>query len=257
MNASAMRQTLLWLFVVAASLPGAAQQDPPIEQLLRLQPGNYWVYKGTVEWANTPEGGIIDIIEPNGQVEYPRDHGSYEVTYTIKVLEKYVHGPVTAYVVRGSFLDLIIYYGFDHEPELSVWATYAGNFYNLGPVVPEFLERVRNPAESLVEYIKHETPWMTFPLREGECPKSVDWEASHPQPGDAADCGTVSRMQPSAVHLQGVSRTNAEIWEFSFQNHTYSDLSLIALGIGIIQADNTDRELNHHMHVKLVEAHLR
>ncbi|HET9284801.1 MAG TPA: hypothetical protein VFR24_22860 [Candidatus Angelobacter sp.] len=252
-----MRGTILWLLLLSGALPGTAQQSSSIEQLLRLQPGNFWVYKGTVKWANTPAGGIIDIIEPNGQIEYPRDHGSYEVTYKIQVLEKYVHGPVTAYVVRGSFLDLEIYYGFDHEPELCVWATYAGGFYNLGAVVPDFLKLVRNPADSLVEYIKHETPWITFPLREGECPKSMDWKAGHPQPQDTVNCGRVSREQPSAVHLQGVNLTNAEIWEFASEDHVYVDVTRIALGVGIIQADNTDRELNHDMHVKLVEAHLQ
>lgn len=243
------------LLVLAGSLPAISQENASIEQLLQIKPGNYWVYKGTVKWANTPAGGIIDIIEPNGQIEYPRDHGSYEVTYKIQVLEKYVHGPVTAYVIRGSLLDLIAYYGFDHEPELYVWATYAGGLYILPANID--LKRVRNPAESLVEDVKKETPWVTFPLREGECPKSVDWEAGHPQLEDGADCGTVSRKQPSPIHLQGVSRTDAEIWEFAYQDHVYTDVTRIALGIGIIQADNIDRELNHDVHVKLVEAHLQ
>lgn len=252
MNAPAIYGNILWLLLVAAPLSGAAQQGPSIEQLLQLKPGNYWVYKGTVQWANTPEGGIDDIIEPDGTVEYPRDHGSYQVTYKIQVLEKYVHGPVTAYVVRGSLLDLITYYGFDHEPELCVWVTYAGGFYNLGAVLPDFLKRVRDPADSLVEDIKQETPWITFPLHERKCPKSENSQLT-----DIVNCERGNRKQPLAVHLQGVNRTDAEIWEFASEDHVYVDVTRIALRVGIIQADNTDRELNHDMHVTLVEAHLQ
>jgi hypothetical protein len=251
-----MHETILWLLLLSGSLPGAAQQISPIEQLLRLKPGNYWIYNGTVKWDSSHVGAVIKFSEPNpGKVLKPQGEGTVEITYKVEVLERWVHGPITFYVVSGFLQGLSGYYPGDDDSELHIWAVYGNGFYSLG-ADPPFLKHIRTPGLSLVEDMNRQTPWLAFPLKEGECPKSADWHAGQPRAFDTLPCSEIKRKQPIRIHAKGVDQSNSELWQLEFVDH-HHDVSQIALGVGFVQFDAVDSMVTHEVHVKLVEAHLQ
>lgn len=244
------------LLVLAVSIPAMSQENASIEQLLRIEPGNYWIYKGTVTWDSSHVGAVIKFSEPNsGKIIKPKGEGTAEMTYKVEVLERWVHGPITFYVVRGYLQGLSGYYPGDDDPEFIIWAVYKNGFYSLG-ADPPFLKHIRTPGFSLTEDMNRQTPWLTFPLQEGECPKSVDWHAGQPRAFDTLECSKLNRKQPIRIQAKGVDQSNSEIWQLEFVDH-YHDISQIALGVGFVQFDAVDSLVTHEVHLKLVEAHLQ
>jgi hypothetical protein len=150
----------LWIFSILTFMLGFAitshsQQKAPTDEGFPLDPGTYWIYRGTDYW--TPQ-----------DARYP--DGMKKVTWRTEVADVIVHpnGLIVA-VVKGFPLALDQAEGQPQEDV--VIKTSDGKFFHLKDVdLPTMnaMKRVKDPSDSLDGLLRDEDWFLQLPLSKGE-----------------------------------------------------------------------------------------
>ena len=147
--------------IVLLVIAGQRSGPKTIEEQLKLQPGNYWIYTGTVAWADESK---------------PAHQGSDQITWKVEILEATTRADLKAYVVNGSFDDLL-WYSPGKKPDQYLWIVYKNRFYTK-LLNTELRERLRNRQDDLISVIEGDQPVLQFPLQLNQCTTELKPEDS-------------------------------------------------------------------------------
>lgn len=109
-----MRASKGMMGVVAALLCGLnANAQESLDKQLALQAGNYWIYSGSVEWAEAGQARRVS---------------KRDIVWKTEILEHIKHGQLQAYLVKGALNDLV---AFDpaREPGSELWISYQDRLF--------------------------------------------------------------------------------------------------------------------------------
>jgi len=211
------------------------------EMQLRLKTGNYWVYRGVVEWTYIAHG------------ELPARFGKKQITWKSEIVEEIDHGPLKAYIVSGSFDDLP-WYEPGKQPGKYLWIVYKNRFYTR-TLDSETLARVRDNADPLITLIESDQPVLQFPLQLNRCTNEL--KPDQPARDDLNYCWHVAKKSRRRVGSSGVPPSLAEIWTAHYRTMPDFQALSFAPGVGFVAYDFSHHGTLAEAHVKLVEAHLR
>jgi hypothetical protein len=234
-------------FVWAALTIGisAASQRPaesePIEMQLRLKTGNYWVYRGTVEWTYV------------SHVELPARSGKKQITWKSEIVEEIDRGPLKAYVVVGSFDDLP-WYEPGKKPGKYLWIVYENRFYTRA-LDADTLARVRDITDPLVSLIERDQPVLQFPLSLNRC--TTELKPEEPKRDDLNYCWYIAEKIRRRAGIQDLPFSLTEVWTAEYKTMPDYQALSFAPGTGFVAFDFSHHGTLSEAHVKLVEAHLR
>jgi hypothetical protein len=206
--------------------------------MLRLRPGNYWTYAGTVEWSVPNQGAKT---------------GKKMVRWKTEIAEQTRHGELKAYLVTGSPFDLA-WYEPSKKPGQYVWIVYQNRFYMLA-ADPDMLKRFRDAGDPLTDLVEKDDPVLQLPLAMGKCNGILKPAEPRERP-DLRYCWYIENKRTKMIGATGVSRS-ARVWEAS--NFTNPDEEHIgfAPGVGIVSYDYRHHGTVAEAHVKLIETHLQ
>jgi hypothetical protein len=227
---------LLCLIAICAAIQLDAQQ--PLDSQLRLKPGNYWIYAGTVAWSD---------------VTTKTFSRSRKITWKTEILEEVSRGELKAYLVKGAFADLSWY-----EPGEKVgqylWIVYKDRFYSLA-MDPDLLRRFRDPEDSLISVVLEEEPIVQTPLQLNQCTVAL-----HPEESDRQDmmyCWYMEDKGPRKLAAAKVAPGPFTVWTAWYRSNPEHHILGFAPGVGIISYDFSHHGSVSEAHVKLIEAHLQ
>jgi hypothetical protein len=230
-------KTLALAIAVLAGTPLWAQRDDPLSSLLRLKPGNYWVYRGTAESGTGP-----DSVH------------KFPVRWRIEILEETVHDELHAYLVRGGFLDLA-WFEKGREPKEYLWISYRDRFYSL-ETNEDLLKRFRDPDASLLEQIETEQPLIQLPLRLGECAQPLR-DSSQTKRDDLFYCWHFEEKSQSRLSATGLATRTGQAWQLWYRSMPDHQIIGFVPNVGFISYDFSHHGTPSAAHVKLIEAHLQ
>jgi hypothetical protein len=234
-RASVASMVSVFMLVIA----GQGSGSQTIEEQLKLQAGNYWIYKGKVAWADESK---------------PAHEGSDQITWKVKILEATVRGDLKAYVVNGSFDDLT-WYSPGKKPDQYLWIVYKNRFYTK-LLNTELRERVRDPLDDLTSVIEGDQPVLQFPLQLNQCTTELKREDSG-QREDLRYCWYLSGRSRQPLGVKSFTRRRVTTWTASYQTAPDDQILSFAPGVGFVAYDFSHHGTIAEAHVKLVEAHLR
>jgi hypothetical protein len=223
--------------LLCAFVHAYAQQDASGQ--LRLGTGNYWVYTGTVLWA--------DPGEP------VRTH-TQQITWKIEVLEQKQHGELQAYLVNGSFDDLPGYQP-GKEPARYLWIVYRNRFFTL-KLDPRLLQRFHDASDPLVDVVQQEQPVLQFPLKLSTCTEPLQPDSA-PARDDLFYCWHLEEHSSSVLAISGVPHRSAIVWAAWYRSMPDHQILAFAPGVGFVAYDFSHHGTPSEAHVKLSEAHLK
>lgn len=231
---------LAFIALLFLSISAFPQSSPPsLDQLLRLKPGNFWVYRGKVEW--------VDTNQKSGTA-------SRQITWKSEIMEESTHGQLKAWLVHGSVADLP-WYSPETQPQDHLWIVYQDRFYAL-PMQPDLLARFHNPSDNLMDLIDSEDPMIQLPLHQNECTTPV--HAREPATSkDLFYCWHFEEKQPQAIHIKGVHSQTADAWQLWYRSNPEHEIWTLVPEIGFTSYDYSHHGTVSEVHVKLVEAHLK
>jgi len=225
-----------WM-ILSCAFPMAPAPTSQPQDILRLKPGNYWVYQGEAEWA--------DASAANG---IAKSH----IRWKTEVLEEVDHGETKAYLVKGSVLDLP-WYQPGQEPALSVWLFYQGRLFT----TDQFdVARFRNPEDSLTDVLnaqKQEDPILDFPLQTKHCARALYAQQVR---ADHMYCWYAEMSREKAVKVGDNSFSNVDVWTAAFRTNPDHQILTFADGIGITGYDYSHHGTTSEVHLKLAEVKL-
>jgi hypothetical protein len=230
---------LAFITLFLLSIPAFSQSPKSLEQILRLKPGNFWTYRGTVGW--------VDANQKSGSA-------SKEITWKSQIMEESTHGQLKAWLVHGSVADLP-WYSPDTQPQDHLWIVYQDRFYAL-PMQPDLLARFHDPGDNLMDLIDSEEPMIQLPLRESECTAPLYAKEQRTR-NDLFYCWHFEDKQPQTIHVKGVHSQTADAWELWYRSNPDHQIWSLVPGIGFIAYDFSHHGTVSEVHVKLVEAHLK
>ncbi len=245
-KASVNRVRLIALIGASLASGIALGQQPP-EVQLRLRPGNYWVYRGVVEWTyiSTPEQQARNL---------PPRLGKKRIVWKSQILEQATRGDLKAYLVKGSFDDLPWYEPGRTEQQY-LWIVYKNRFYTLA-IDSGLLRRFRDPTDSLVSAVLKEEPVLQFPLRLSQCTTPIAPDEPR-QRDDLFYCWHLEdKKRMEQTHIPGVTGSPT-VWKAWYRTMPDHQIYGFAPGWGFISYDFSHHGTLSEAHVKLVEAHLR
>jgi hypothetical protein len=235
-----LKKKLAFTALLLLSIPAFSQSPPSsLEQTLRLKPGNFWIYRGRVEW--------VDTNQKSGTA-------SREITWKSQIMEDSTHGQIKAWLVRGSVADLP-WYSPETQPQDHLWIVYQDRFYAL-PMQPDLLTRFHDPGDNLMDLIDSEQPMIQLPLRQNECTKPL--HAQEPETRtDLFYCWHFEDKQPQAIHVKGVHSQTADGWQLWYRSMPDHQIWSLVPGIGFVAYDFSHHGTVSEVHMKLIEAHLK
>ena len=226
-----------WTVLLTCVLAAAPVSTSQPQDILRLKPGNYWVYQGQAEW--------VDASGPDGI-------GKSHLTWKMEVLEEVDHGDVKAFLIKGSVLDLP-WYQPGLEPGLSVWLFYQSRLF----ATDEFdLARFRDPKDPLTDVLKaqkQEDPILDFPLQTKRCARAL---YAQPVRADHMYCWYAEMSREKGVKVGDNSFSNVDVWTAAFRTNPDHQILTFADGIGITGYDYSHHGTTSEVHLKLAEVKL-
>jgi len=225
---------------VGLSFSGAICAGQDLEQELRLKAGNYWVYRGTVEWT------YVDTTPPQ--------FGKKRITWKSEILEETARGDLKAFLVQGSFFDLP-WYEPDTRPGQYIWIVYRDRFYSIA-VDPEILARFHDARDSLIDLVLAEEPILQAPLHLGRC--TVGLKPTEPrQRPDLRYCWYLENRRKQNFDVIGPAHNLKTVWTARYQTLPSHEILGFAPGIGFVSFDFSHHGTLSEAHVKLVKARLQ
>jgi hypothetical protein len=228
-----------FLVALVVAIGAVADGTQSMNDQLRLKPGNYWIYKGGVEWtyANTT----------------PTQLGKKQIIIKTEIVEEIVHGELKAFLVAGSFFDLAQYDPAANTPK-TIWIIYHGRFYSI-TANAKVLKRFHNPADSLVELIQSREPLLQSPFRSDHC--TVELKPEEPrQRQDLYYCWYLESKSRQSPKIQGLDHDPVYVWSARYRTLASDDRVSFSPGIGFISFDYSHHGTLAEAHVRLIEAHL-
>lgn len=207
--------------------------------MLRLKPGNFWIYRGTVQW--------VDTNQKSGSA-------SREVTWKSQITEESTHGQLKAWLVHGSVADLP-WYSPETQPQDHLWIVYQDRFYAL-PMQPDLLARFHDPGDNLMDLIDSEEPMIQLPLQQSQCtapPHAKEQQTRN----DLFYCWHFEEKQPQAIHVKGVHSQTADTWQLWYRSNPDHQIWSLVPGIGFVAYGFSHHGTVSEVHMKLTEAHLK
>jgi hypothetical protein len=224
------------MIAVLVAIQLDAQQ--PLDSLLRLKPGNYWIYAGTVAWSD---------------VTTKTFSRSKKIIWKTEIFEEMSRGELKAYLVKGAFADLTWYEPGDKAGQY-LWIIYKDRFYSLG-VDPDLLRRFRDPKDSLISAVLEEEPIMQAPLQLNQCTVALQPEERDRQ--DMMYCWYMEDMGLRKLAASNVPPGPVTVWTAWYRTNPDHQTLGFAPGVGIISYDFSHHGSVSEAHVKLIEAHLQ
>jgi hypothetical protein len=231
------KAVLLFLLLSVTIL---AQQPQSLEQILRLRPGNFWIYRGTVEW--------VDGSRKSGTA-------TKQITWKSEIMEESVHGPLKAFLVHGSVADLP-WYEPGTKPGDYLWIIYQDSFYEV-TAEPGVIKRFHNPSDPLLDLVDAEEPLIQLPLRQRVCTVVLNPKEREEPRADLMYCWHFEDKQQQAIHVKGVPSQTAEEWQLWYRTNPDHQIFSLVPGIGFSAYDFSHHGTVSEAHVKLIEAHLQ
>jgi hypothetical protein len=225
-----------FLVAVVLTIGAGADGSHSMNDQLRLKPGNYWIYRGIVEWtdANTVPARI----------------GKKQVIIKTEIAEETIHGELKAFLVDGNFLDLLRY---DPAavPQKTIWIIDRGRFYSIA-ASPGIFARFHNPADSLIDLIQSEEPLLQSPFRLNHC--TVELKPEEPrQRKDLYYCWYLENKSRQNPKMQGLDHDPVDVWGARYRTLASDDRVSFSPGIGFISFDYSHHGTREEAHVKLIE----
>jgi hypothetical protein len=231
--------------LIAVLLTGApvwAQRDDSLASLLRLKPGNYWIYSGKAE-----------SVDPTKEGE-PPSVSKFHVRWKVEILEEALRGDLRAYLVHGWFLDLA-WFETGRERGGYLWITYQNRFYVL-QLNPDLLKAFRDPRASLLEKIKTEQPMIQLPLTDSQCAQPLE-EGQELKRDDLFYCWHFEEKTKVRLQAAGLATHSAAVWKLWYRTMPDHQILGFVPHVGFVSYDFAHHGTPSEAHVKLVEAHLR
>lgn len=223
---------------------GLAQQYPEVQ--LRLKAGNVWLYRGVVEWTE------VSTPEELARNASPR-FGKKQITWKTEIVEQVDKGDLKAYIVNGSFENLVWYKPGQDRSEQYLWIVYRRRFFSL-LLTPELLHRLRDPNDSLTSAVLNEEPVLEFPLRQSQCTVAIKPKEVR-QREDLFYCWFLEQKTAADLQVAGV-RPIRDVWRAWYRSNPDHQILGFAPGVGFVSYDFSHHGTLSEAHVKLVEAHL-
>lgn len=224
------------LLVTTASL--VAAQD--LKDQLRLKPGNYWVYSGTVEWT------YINTTPPR--------FGKKHIRWKTEILEESIRGDLKAFLVRGSLFDLA-WYEPDTEPSQHFWILYRDRFFSIASDA-QMLARFHDTKDSLVDLVLDQDPLLQVPLRLGRCTLAIKPPEPRQRP-DLRYCWYLESRRRQTFKATGIPHNLNTVWSARYQTLPEHEILGFSPGVGFVSFDFSHHGTLAEAHVKLIEAHLQ
>jgi len=228
--------------ILLASAYAWGQRDNSLISLLRLRPGNYWVYSGTAESTDPSKPG-----EPPSVLKFP-------VRWKVEILEGTVRDDLRAYLVRGGFLDLA-WFETGRKRGDYLWIVYQNRFYVL-QLNPDLLKAFRDPQASLEEKIESEQPMIQLPLTAGACAQPIEG-AEELKRDNVFYCWYFEEKTKGRLQAAGLGKRNAEVWPLWYRTNPDHQILGFVPHVGFVSYDFGHHGTPSEAHVKLVEAHLK
>ncbi len=235
------------LCIAASAVGGTQVPEQDLQTLLRLKIGNYWVYRGTVEWTY-PSGPEEDA--KSARTRFGKKH----ITWKSEIIEEVTRGEIKAFLVQGSVFDLP-WYEPGTKPEQYLWVIYRNRFYSIG-AKPEILARFHDPKDSLTTLIIVEEPVLQFPLRLNKCTVEVKSEEPRER-DDLRYCWFLESKSGKDLSSAGLPPNAVDVWTACYQTIPSHEVLGFAPTIGFVSFDFSHHGTLAEAHVKLVEVHLQ
>jgi hypothetical protein len=236
-------KTVVFVAVLLVSASVRAQSDSSLKSLLRLKPGNYWVYSGVAESTGLSKPG-----EPLTVKKFP-------VRWKIEILEETSRDDLRAYLVRGGFLDLAWF-----EPKRKrqdyLWIAYDGRFYSL-QLTADLLKAFRDPKADLLSHIESEQPLIQLPLTNLSCAEPLVENSQEVKRDDFFYCWFFQEKKKRRVNAIGLGTRSMEVWELWYRSNPDHQILGFAPHIGFVSYDFAHHGTPSEAHVKLVAVHLK
>jgi hypothetical protein len=229
------------VFFAILATPACARAQTRIERSLRLKPGNYWVYKGTVAWSCSAAG------HPDHVCRKP-------IFWKSEILEQQARGSLKAYLVNGSFDDLP-WYTPGKKPDRYLWVVYANRFYTLR-ADDDLARRLHDPQDSLLSLLEKEQPVLQFPLQTGRCTEELKPEEPR-QRNDLMYCWHVVKQQAAKIRRSNGRSNRQAVWTAMYQTGPDDERLKFVPGMGFISFDYNHHGTASEAHVHLAKARLR
>ena len=236
-------KTVVFVAVLLASASVRAQSESSLQSLLRLKPGNYWVYSGVAESTDPSKPGDPPLVN------------KFPVRWKIEILEESVRDDLHAYLVRGGFLDLA-WFEPKRKPQDYLWITYKNRFYSL-QVTDELLKAFRDPNVDLLPHIEAEQPLVQLPLTDEQCAQPLVENNQELKRDDLFYCWHFEQKQERRLTATGLGARSVEVWELWYRSNPDHQILGFAPRIGFVSYDFAHHGTPSAAHVKLVAAHLR
>ena len=230
----------VWCLGLSAGSQLAAGSQT-VEMQLRLKTGNYWVYRGEVQWTYLSHG------------EQPARFGKKQITWKSEIVEEIDRGILKAYVVNGSFDDLP-WFEPDKKPGKYLWIVYENRFYTRA-LDADTQARVRDVTDPLVSLIESDQPVLEFPLRLNRC--TTELKPEEPKRDDLNYCWYIAEKTRRRAGIQDVPFSLTEVWTAHYKTTPDYQALSFAPGTGFVAYDFSHHGTLSEAHVKLAEAHLR
>ena len=235
-------RTVVLITVLVASVTAWAQRDDSLASILRLKPGNYWIYSGNAESYDPSKPG-----DPPSVLEFP-------VRWKVEILEETKRHDLRAYLVRGGFLDLA-WFEKGRKRGDYLWIVYQDRFYVL-QLRPDLLKAFNDPQASLVERIESEEPVIQLPLTVSQCAEPLQ-EKQERKRDDLFYCWHFEEKTKARLTATGLAPGDAEVWKLWYRSNPDHQILGFVPHVGFVSYDFRHHGTPSAAHVKLVEAHLR
>lgn len=229
----------MMLLLLSTTLP--AQKSP--EESLRLKRGNYWIYKGTVEWTEPAPPGMSGSGPSHKK----------QITWKTEIVEEQARGALKAYLVNGGFGDLP-WYEPDRKPGSYIWVVYASRFFIL-PADPDLLHRFRDPADTFITAVAKQEPLLQFPLRPYRCTSGLEPEEPRTRT-DLMYCWHVEPHEPRSPN-RTMREQEPEPWDLIYRSNPDHQIIGLVPGTGFVSYDFSHHGTLSEAHLKLADAHLQ
>jgi hypothetical protein len=234
--------TLLIVGFLSLAASGFAQKSSPQTQqqetFLPLALGTYWVYAGTVTWADAEADQMRDVTN--------------KVSMTMRV-EKVFHKPeFTLAVISGYPGDLDWSNGqATPKPSLLIETRQHEVFLNTLP--PDFdYAKLEKDAASLERFLARENLLFRWPLKTGM--KFGDAESVNR--GDGKYCWAVTRQEKKNLSgIKGTSSPDAEAFLLRYLTNPDETQLEVSPGVGILSYEYHHHGTTADTSVSLVEFH--
>ncbi|HKT49117.1 MAG TPA: hypothetical protein VJV96_02410 [Candidatus Angelobacter sp.] len=231
----------LSLYLAVLAIPHYLAAQVPIERSLRLNPGNYWVYKGTVAWS-CPVASHPDRVCRK------------EIFWKSEIVEEQTRPNLKAYLVHGSFDDLSWYVP-GKQPDHYLWLVYGNRFYTLR-ADQDMIRRFHDSTDTLLSLIEKEQPTLQFPLQTGQCTQELKPEEPR-QRKDLLYCWHFEKQNAGPVKFASSKSQKRSVWSAIYQTMPDEEVLKFASGVGFTSFDYSHHGTAAEAHVQLAHAHLR